>query len=842
MKRFFLSTFGIFLFTATVFAVPKYWVGPTNGNWNNSSNWSLVAGGPGSAGMPDASDSVIILGNATINLDISPTIAALTIGDLSVATNAKIYAGQSVVLTILRNFFIPQFSSLTDSTTTSVSFNVLFNGATAARATILGSWIFTGGSVLSDPATQGAYFTSQNNAAVTIGNNANINAQIILRENSGIVRSSAGTCQFTRFATCFFQDKRDVVIPDASWTPQSYDNGPSGGGGILAPAILRITGNVNSIRHLSTSIRYGSVIFDLPTITRELSASFPNDSYISGDLTVLNTNNQTLVLMANTTPASTLNISYPFNTRDPGCDLIIGGATTRVALSKPDLTGPPIDFALNLNDSYRQSGGSFSLQDNNAPNGTVNMFLNGSILQTGGVFFTNNTTAAPTDRFTVAFTGPLYVSRPSGWVSFPQRLTLASGAIESPQHAVTLVINQHRRLNQTFTRDQEVGVQMTTPVSVGKARFSQGILVSSLSNVLSITNPDSASVSVLSDSSYVQGAVRRVTNSTGAYLMPLGGNPNHTGSALTVYNIIHYPAGIEMTPASADPSVYEARYNNLPFPDFVNLALPLIQVANGRYWEIGRMTGANASVRMKLAGAIPGATSDQALVVAHYKNGRWEAVNGSVLTPGNSASGTVTSRVMSEFGPFTFGVILPTEIPLAIHFTGFTARKMAQGATLDWSVESSPARFEVMRSNNGTNYSGIGIVSAEVSKKTYQFTDNNLLPGTNYYRIKAIEADGNTSLSATNAVLNESNGITKTYLAPAFVQNITKLFITSSKVGKLDLVVSDMSGRTRKRMSVAVSIGNMEKQLDFSDLPAGIYQLTGTINQSKTISLRFVKQ
>jgi hypothetical protein len=66
----------------------RYYVGLPGGgtgNWNNPLNWSATAGGTGGAGVPGANDSAFIQDSDALNrnvlLDVSPTIAVLSIGN-----------------------------------------------------------------------------------------------------------------------------------------------------------------------------------------------------------------------------------------------------------------------------------------------------------------------------------------------------------------------------------------------------------------------------------------------------------------------------------------------------------------------------------------------------------------------------------------------------------------------------------------------------------------------------------------------------------------------------------------------------------------------------------------
>src|ERR1043165_3785564 len=142
MKKFYLSSLFAAFFSTAAFAVPKYWVGPSNGDWNNSANWALTNGGPGSAGVPTSADSVIFLSNALVNLNTSPMISSLTVGFLPAVVNVTLYTMTPTTLTILGNLTVNPVSVLKDSTSAAVSFNVIFNGGTSARGSIQGRWEF----------------------------------------------------------------------------------------------------------------------------------------------------------------------------------------------------------------------------------------------------------------------------------------------------------------------------------------------------------------------------------------------------------------------------------------------------------------------------------------------------------------------------------------------------------------------------------------------------------------------------------------------------------------------------------------------------------------------------
>jgi hypothetical protein len=72
----------------------KYWVTGGTGNWNSTTNWSLLSGGVSGAPVPTSADAVLLdasSGSGTVTLDISPDIQTLTCtgftGTLAFGTN-----------------------------------------------------------------------------------------------------------------------------------------------------------------------------------------------------------------------------------------------------------------------------------------------------------------------------------------------------------------------------------------------------------------------------------------------------------------------------------------------------------------------------------------------------------------------------------------------------------------------------------------------------------------------------------------------------------------------------------------------------------------------------------
>ena len=91
-------------------------------------------------------------------------------------------------------------------------------------------------------------------------------------------------------------------------------------------------------------------------------------------------------------------------------------------------------------------------------------------------------------------------------------------------------------------------------------------------------------------------------------------------------------------------------------------------------------------------------------------------------------------------------------------------------------------------------------------------------------------------------MINKETGIEITTLAPNVVVDRTRLSITAARGGRMDIVVTDMSGRAWRKFALTVSPGNSDNYLSLGDLAAGVYHITGYMNGEKTSTLRLIKQ
>ena len=789
MKKLYVFLLPLILLSSIATAGQLFWVGPDNGSFNDAANWSATSGGAGGAGVPGVTTDVVFDRDARVMI----TAAANQVNAILVTGNkvVKLYSAINTVMTVTSSnastpgLKIDAGSTLKDSTSADLAFDFVFQSG--SLGTVAGNWEFEGN--VFPVSGGGAGFTVQPTGVVTV------TGTVTFKENTnniGVDETSAGYQSGVNFnAGSYYILNKDegASVPDVTYHTNST---------------ILILGNVDFLPGFQgTSPSYGNVVFDLPALAISEGLGFTNTTVIKGRLEFLNTNNQTLRILSNLNGmVSTLNVNH----------LMISGSTTRVVVADEDnpISGGSAGrfYRLQVKD-FTQTGGFLSLQEDPAVTTSTVFSVSGNVNQSAGSFGINSTASSSgsTDLFILEMNG-----------TTAQTIFLE----DSIQNKLTLKMNAGSGGNAS----------LLMPVRVARLDLSSGILfttTTNAANMLTVTDQDPANgVKNGSAASFVNGAFRRATNVAAEYRFP-------TGKA-GVYHTV------SVIPTTTAGSVFQAEYFNTGYPD-QDVLPPLAGVADNEYWLVERPSGTdNAAVRLTLTARVPRATSDHTIVVAKYNGTAWQSEKGSsgTFVAGDASTGTVTSQPQSTFSPFTFGIEGTAALP--IHLLSFEAKKLNGGGSLEWKTEELPVTFEVQRSGDASTYTTVGTVRAIRGTQSYKFFDNNLRTGINYYRIKSVEVNGEVSYSKVVAIVNKENGIDITSIAPNIVTDRTKLSITAARGGRIEIMLTDMSGRTWRKLGFAVSPGSTDTYLNLSDLAAGVYQVTGYMNGEKTRTLRLIKQ
>jgi hypothetical protein len=791
MKKFYALTLACILCTPLLFAQTYHWIGPSTGAgglWNDAANWTVSGGG---SGFPNAATADVLFdGPALVNVNVATisvnTIKVTNSASVTLFTTAATTVSVSSTSAAAPAVQIDAGSTLLDSTNgndPALDFVVKF--LPNSRGLINGTWNFRSSDILAD----GPYYSLLG----ATGARVDINGKVYFGPNTHSPSFTIGESVLFLSSTAEYHlDCDGGAIPRGNYDPN---------------ALVRITGLRTAGTQFSGSKPLGRIILNCPNINTGtiINLAFQN-AKIQGDFDIQNTNDQEVQIVGNGSNASTIKDTIMGN-------LNISG-TSKVDVSR--LSNSQNNIFLYINGNLNAGGTRFDLQRNNTGSNTpTTLVIGGNLNHTGGVFTTS------TGNSDVG--QDLYVVEMAG--TAPQTISSVTGTIDNSIHEMTL------RLNNS------AGVTLLTPLSVGRLSFNSanhGILTTSTTNLLTINNTVASTLTVNSPSNagYVNGPVRRLTASLTAYLFPVGKGG--------VYR------GCEVIPTTFAAATYQAEYFNTPYPD-LSVNQPLSGVSNLEYWNIGKIAGADpASIRLRLLGQVPGAAPNDLIVPAHYNGTDWDDVHRDDATgtrPGDATTGTVQSIDMATFSPFTLGWATRAALPIIL--VSFDAHKLAgDNALLSWEVtgNSTPDNFEVLRSADGKNFNSIGVVNASNSL-TYSLTDNKLPSGTSYYKLKMTDRDGSVTYSKVIVVLNGSSKMMITSLAPTVVTSgMTRVNISSTVRGNLQLVVTDMHGRIVQQYRTSVVPGSQQVLLNVMPLASGTYQVTGYLDGERASTMRFIKQ
>ncbi|MBS1933176.1 MAG: S8 family serine peptidase [Bacteroidetes bacterium] len=169
-------------------------------------------------------------------------------------------------------------------------------------------------------------------------------------------------------------------------------------------------------------------------------------------------------------------------------------------------------------------------------------------------------------------------------------------------------------------------------------------------------------------------------------------------------------------------------------------------------------------------------------------------------------------------------------LPLVL--VSFTATKIlnTQGL-LKWSIAEGVNlnQFIVEKSTDGINYTDIGVVSATGSSSgSYQFIDEGLYNGINYYRLRITNVDGSFQYSPVRTIaMNDDDFLVAVFPNPISKGNLN--ITTSANCNTLQLC--DASGRIVRFVNTL----GLQNTLSVDGLSKGVYLLMITTDAGKKI-------
>jgi len=169
-------------------------------------------------------------------------------------------------------------------------------------------------------------------------------------------------------------------------------------------------------------------------------------------------------------------------------------------------------------------------------------------------------------------------------------------------------------------------------------------------------------------------------------------------------------------------------------------------------------------------------------------------------------------------------------IILPLKYTSVNAILLNSKVQVTWSVaeENGVNKYEIERSADGLHFNKAGEIVAHgiANAASYQWDDVNPSVGNNYYRIRAVEASGNTLVSKTvNVTLQAAPSVITVAPNPVIGQQIN-LHATALAKGNYNIVLLNQQGQRVLQLSLLHPGGNLDRVISCpGNLSSGMYHL-----------------
>jgi hypothetical protein len=384
----------------------------------------------------------------------------------------------------------------------------------------------------------------------------------------------------------------------------------------------------------------------------------------------------------------------------------------------------------------------------------------------------------------------------------------------------------------------------------GVLTLTDGIVKTADDKLLTVTNTSVNAVVGGADTTYVFGPIKRLTNSTGDYLFPVG--------APTGPYEVYRPA--KVSPETTNAAGYTATYYPTIEPEDPDKSF-ITGVLTTEYWDIDRSTGTTDGI-IKLPYLVPTDTThwstglqpcDYCVVAIaepyQPSSNYWYFVNGASNNSGYSNSqytdwntpAWIESPLTSPFGTYSFGFFFNVILPV----TDFTFTGKAQGADalLQWTLSQGNDYkvVELQHSRNGRDFTRL-ITKTINSDLAFQQLHLNPGAGLHYYRLVLKDSHGKVTYSTVLVIVIGTDITVLKGIRPTMVQYETFASIHSAKVQNVRLKILDMQGRIVGEMRSHLVKGENTFNVNTSMLVQGMYNIYMETEDGIKGTFKFIKQ
>jgi hypothetical protein len=432
--------------------------------------------------------------------------------------------------------------------------------------------------------------------------------------------------------------------------------------------------------------------------------------------------------------------------------------------------------------------------------------------------FTNNNTSDNVSELgsTVNFMG-----------STTQNLTNASGAEQFDKVVLQKTPNSLLNLN--------------SDLKVNSFDFSTGGIVKTNANKLHLLLTNPAKILNYSGSGgsdrYVQGRIRQNAVASTNYTFPVGDAAHGCQQAQLNFATISTGtyAEIDYTNVGSGAITEPPIVCNLDGEGIANDKVTYNQITGT--WNISS-NAPNGAFDCAVT-LIPGGSNPYSGSTDNMRHAGIDIL--SCGMPGFGESGNTTESV-THFSPFQ---LVTGMIVLPVKLLQFGAKTQRKTVVLAWktATELNNDYFDIERSFDNNTWQKIGQVKGNGTintLKNYTFTDNNPQIGTNYYRLRQTDFDGqNTLSSVVFATLSSENATLAIHENPVHDELVMSILAVEPQIYTLEMFAID--GKLLFSQQLSLGNGDNTSRFNIELLPAGVYLLR-LQGAEESIVRRFVKE
>jgi hypothetical protein len=508
------------------------------------------------------------------------------------------------------------------------------------------------------------------------------------------------------------------------------------------------------------------------------------------------------------------------------------------------------------------AGSLFKLQQNAAPSFSGRIYAD---LEINAAAFSQSPTGAgllTIDNLTITL-GILNINLTTAGVNIKGNISVAAGQSLTffPGSASTLVLNGASAQSITnagtliFGANESVTLNNTAGLVLNNSITINGILtltagkITTGNNTLTISNTTAGAIVGADATKYViatgttGGLQRSVAASINSYDFPIG--------SATDYK----PATINFTTAPSVAGALTARFKT-GYPGFPNAVVltdgaitNINAVSFQGSWFIDASGGLTGGIYTSTF--VGNGTTDvldytkTVLLKRPTAGGDWTLDGTLIATTGSNTQPSLSRTGMVGFSEFGLGGELLVALPISLNY--LNGYKQSGIHNLNWKVtctNNATATMSIERSATGRNFTNITTITADALRcqQPFDYTDNNPLQGSNYYRLKMTDANGKVTYSAVIVLLNAATGFDIVGLSPNLINSNAILNVTAAQKTKMDVVITDMAGRQVQKIAYNLIAGSNQFTINLANLVAGTYQITGYSTEGKSKTIRFTKQ